>query len=179
MNKVALLTGFGPFDKYQINSSWEAARIVGQQMVKNVHVVQLPVAYRSAQKKLTETLDKLNPSLCLCTGLTPSYEFCIERIARKPKQLSDLSGPNRLEGAWPWEEITTILQISDCPTRVSYNAGRYVCESTYWSLLAFRQKFGYPVYAAFVHVPPISDITPINTIANTLRSIITTRLENL
>jgi pyroglutamyl-peptidase len=176
MSKAVLLTGFEPFGEFVVNSSWEASHLVGQQMAARVLVRRLPVDYLPARAKLATYLMRHKPIICLCTGLGP--EFAIERVARKPPQFSAIDGPDILEGAWPWSEIEDQVRNAVGSVRVSYDAGEYVCESTYWSLLAFRQHFGYPMYAAFLHVPPLSSGIPVELIATAVRNVIHMRLEN-
>jgi pyroglutamyl-peptidase len=176
MSKAVLLTGFEPFGEFLVNSSWEASRLVGQQLATQVLARRLPVDYMPARAKLITYLTRHKPVMCLCTGLGPA--FAIERVARKPVQFSTIAGSDILEGAWPWSEMEGQVQQAAGSVSVSYDAGEYVCESTYWSLLAFRQQFGYPMYATFLHVPPLSADIPVEMIATAVRNVIHARLEN-
>ena len=78
------------------------------------------------------------PVLCLCSGLGPI--FAIERVALKPIQFSTIDGSDVLEGAWLWSEMADQVRQAAGSVMVSYDAGQYVCESTYWSLLSCQRK---------------------------------------
>ena len=56
--------------------------------------------------------------------------------------------------------------------RTSHDAGSYVCESTYWALLAYRLLHGYPRYAAFLHVPPVSESFPVRLTATAVGGVL-------
>jgi pyroglutamyl-peptidase len=176
MSKAVLLTGFEPFGEFLVNSSWEASHLVGRQLATQVLARRLPVDYLPARAKLIQYLTYHKPVVCLCTGLGP--EFAIERVARKPVQFSTIQGSDVLEGAWPWPEMEGKVRNAAGSVSISYDAGEYVCESTYWSLLAFRRQFGYPVYAAFLHVPPLSSDITVELIATVVRNVIHARVEN-
>jgi pyroglutamyl-peptidase len=176
MSKKVLITGFEPFRQHKVNSSWEACRIVGESMPDQVVARRLPVEYHEAHTQLIAQLTELTPAVCLCTGLTSAAIFGIERVARKPFQFNDIPREELLEGAWKWEQIETVLRSAQIPYQVSYNAGRYVCESTYWTLLNRRKETGYPEWAAFLHVPPLSEQIPAEKIADLIRQIIRSRI---
>ncbi|MDQ7780246.1 MAG: hypothetical protein RDV41_11165 [Planctomycetota bacterium] len=178
MSKAVLITGFEPFNQFRVNSSWEGCRLVGKRMPAHVIARRLPVDHLAAREKLIRCLARHRPAICLCTGLTSSATFHIERVARKPVQFHGIRGPRVLKGAWPWDEMAEQLRKAKCPAVVSNNAGQYVCESTYWTLLAFRQQFGYPVYAGFLHVPPLSAVVTVEMIAKAAGCIIRARLED-
>ena len=61
----------------------------------------------------------------------------------------------------------------------SSDAGQYVCESTYWSLLNYQQQDQQepqpPEFAAFLHVPPESALYPLETIARAVGSVVQRR----
>src|SRR5262245_49845651 len=96
---------------------------------------RLPVDYQRAHEELRQLLVTHEPRAVLCTGLARSG-FRIERAARRPPALAGISGAEQLEGSWPWLEMSTELARAGERAPESWNAGRYVCESTYWSLLS-------------------------------------------
>jgi len=153
---VILLTGFEPFGGYRLNSSWEAARIAGSRPGADVVVARLPVDYVRAAQALTALLERHRPDVCLLTGLAHGTRLRIERVARRPRALAGPASPGRLHGVWPVAEIGMALRLAKLPFKVSDNAGRYICNGTYWSLLDFRMKNGWPRHAVFLHVPPLS-----------------------
>ena len=178
MSKPVLLTGFEPFGKHRVNSSWEASRLVRKEMAAHVIARRLPVDYLAARERLYVYLARHRPAICLCTGLTSSPLSGVERLARKPVQFAEIEGPEVLYGAWPWDEAEEALRKAARPAILSEDAGQYVCESTYWALLAFRLQFGYPAYAAFLHVPPLSPDLTAETIAAAVSGILRARLNS-
>ena len=105
--------------------------------------------------------------------------FRIERRARRPRQLVHELGEDELHGHWPWDEMSQSLANEGVGAKDSWDAGQYVCESTYWSLLSFRASAGFPELAAFLHVPPRSDEFPIERIARAVAAVIERRRQSL
>ena len=140
-----LITGFEPFADHQRNPSGEAAELLAS---SGAITAVLPVDYFSARDALLSLLATHRPAVCLCTGVCREESYRIETRARKPAEFAELAGPELLEGAWDFAALPADFLRSE-------DAGAYVCESTYWSLLDFRQRKGFPAQAAFLHVPPI------------------------
>ena len=153
---VILLTGFEPFGGHRLNSSWEAARIAANRLGADIVLARLPVHHVRAAQALTHLLERHRPDACLLTGLARGPRLRIERVARRHRLLSGPDVPGRMQGDWPVAESGLALRLAKLPFKVSQSAGNYVCNSTYWTLLDFRMKHGWPRYAAFLHVPPLS-----------------------
>lgn len=66
-----------------------------------------------------------------------------------------------MRGLWPWATALDAIRKSGSPARVSDDAGRYVCETIYWSALAAAHA---PL-TAFLHVPPLGPNWPVERIA--------------
>ncbi len=153
---VILLTGFEPFGSHRRNSSWEAARIAARRLGADVVLARLPVDHVRAAQALTALLVRHHPDACLLTGLAAGPRLRVERVARRHRTLGGPDVPARLHGDWPVSESGLALRLAKLPFRISHSAGHYVCNSTYWALLNFRMNHGWPRYAAFLHVPPLS-----------------------
>ena len=160
-----LLTGFEPFAEFEINSSWQAVQELAREQTPKFFCECLPVDYHAARDQLIHLLDKHQPNICLCTGLAAGDTFRLEQQARKPSQFSKLKGADPYTGQWPWDETLQLFQTKGLPAYISEDAGQYVCEATYWTLLDFRDQYGYPEKAAFLHVPPLSEDWPVDKIA--------------
>ena len=172
VNGKILLTGFEPFANFKVNSSWQAVQLMAAEK-KNLLVCEcLQVDYHSARKQLVSLLKLHRPEICLCTGLAVGDRFRMERHARKPEQFNDLKRPDLYTGQWPWDEAMESFQETNLPALFSEDAGQYVCESTYWSLLDFRNQHGYPEKAAFLHVPPLSEDWPREKIASGIKAML-------
>ncbi len=171
-----LITGFEPFGPYRINSSWEAVRIVGQRLGPEVVVARLPVHRVRAAAALAALMEQHRPRACLLCGLARGDRLRIERTARRPRALGGPGMPLTLQGTWPISEAGLALAVSKLPYRVSRNAGRYVCDSTYWALLRFRQQRGWPFWAGFLHVPPLSPGVTADALSRGIERIVRRRL---
>ena len=152
-----LLTGFEPFGEFKINSSWEAVKLIAKENNPQILCECLPVDYHTAQERLLNLLELYQPTTCLCTGLAAGEKFRLEQIARKTEQFEDLEGPARLTGQWQWDKVMKAFQLKNLPAYFSDDAGQYVCESTYWTLLNFSCRYEFPINTAFLHVPPLSE----------------------
>lgn len=173
---VVLLTGFEPFGGHRRNSSWEAASIAGKRLGPDVVVARLPVHHVRAAMVLTELLEKYHPDACLLTGLARGPRLRGERVARRHRGLAGTDLPGRLHGAWPMSETGLALRQVKLSFRISDNAGSYVCNSTYWWLLCFRMKNGWPRHVAFLHVPPLSRRITADSLARGMEGIVRRRM---
>ena len=172
MTRPVLITGFEPFSVWPVNSSGETALAVASLLPDVVRAEVLPVDHLAAHRRMRELLDETRPAACLAMGLAPTEAFRIERLARGPAELDVPRGRGRLEGAWPWEEMEAALRSSGRPVVYSDDAGAYVCETTYWSLLDYRLAQGGPAHAAFLHLPPISDQFPLPLLSQAVRRVV-------
>jgi pyroglutamyl-peptidase len=171
MHKGIIVTGFEPFSKFPINSSWESTKAV-KEMRSDIVIKELTVDYMTAHQEVTALLIDNPCETILLMGLADKPLLNLEIVAHKPKELAHLDGPSVLVGDWPWTENLLALLESNLPARLSTDAGKYVCESTYWSALNFKLNHGYPSKIAFLHMPVISDEWPVDRLAKaTLLSI--------
>lgn len=159
-NPVLLLTGFEPFGRFASNPSWDAALAVSRRLRQSVVAVRLPVDYVKSRDRLLKAIVDIRPAACLCTGLAPHDEFRLEEIARKPREFADIVGKAQLKGTWPWRNTEKVLRALDVPNRRSRDAGQYVCESTYWSLLDHAASQRIRMHLGFLHVPADSPRFP-------------------
>lgn len=175
MSATFLVTAFEPFGEHRTNSSWDALEATSVSWPSEIATLLLPVDYRAAHTQLRQAIDDLNPRAVLCTGLAKGLVFRVERQARRPVALADEVGAARAGGRWPWAEMRQALGQAGVVTLDSNDAGRYVCESTYWSLLTYGTALRRPEFAAFLHVPPESQDHPIPRIAKAVGSVVQAR----
>jgi pyroglutamyl-peptidase len=179
MSATFLVTGFEPFAEHRTNSSWDALELACPTWPPAVAIRRLPVDYRAAHLELRSAIQELQPRAVLCTGLARGDGFRIERRARRPAALADVPGPVESWGSWPWEEMRSALDQAGVHSVESEDAGQYVCESTYWSLLNCAGVGAGPEFAAFLHVPPESERYPLQLIARSVGLVVTRRLASL
>lgn len=161
-----LVTGFVPFANYAVNSSEQVVRTLATMLpADQVRCEILPVDHVAAHVRMTELLTELRPRVCLATGMWQGDAFRIERVARRCPGLAHVPGDDELAGHWDWAAMLQTLERTRRPMVFSDDAGKYVCDTTYWSLLAHRQKWGWPDTAAFLHLPPVSADWPVEVMA--------------
>jgi pyroglutamyl-peptidase len=177
LTRQVLITGFEPFSVYPVNSSGETAAAVGAMMPEVVYAEVLPVDHVKAHGRLRDLLHSVHPAVCLAMGLSPTEAFRIEKLARRPKGFDVPANRRRLEGAWPWEQMAAALRASGRPAVFSEDAGAYVCETVYWSLLDYRLSHGSPEHAAFLHLPPLSEQFPLPLLARGVCGVVTAIVE--
>jgi pyroglutamyl-peptidase len=174
MSATFLVTGFEPFREHLTNSSWDALALLSQTWPESIVARRLPVDHRAAHAQLRLALAELQPRAVLLTGLAKGRVFRIERRARQPPELSTELGAEALAGRWPWDEMRQALEASGVEAVHSEDAGSYVCESTYWSLLSYR-GLAAPEFAAFLHVPHESEEYGIPRIARAVGQVVSAR----
>jgi pyroglutamyl-peptidase len=180
MSATFLVTGFEPFAEHRTNSSWDALELLQPTWPAAIVARRLPVDYLLAHQELRRALVELRPRAVLCTGLAPGEVFRIEQRARRPAALAAEPGEAESGGRWPWDEMRRALDDAQVRSRDSSDAGQYVCESTYWSLLNARQdQQAAPEFAAFLHVPPESARCPLEAIARAVGGVVQRRWAEL
>jgi pyroglutamyl-peptidase len=183
LSATFLVTGFEPFADHRTNTSWDALALLRPNWPEHIVTRCLPVDYRAAHALLRRALLELEPRVVLCMGIARGEVFRIERCARRPAALAEEPGETKSQGRWPWHEMRTALEASGVVSIDSEDAGQYVCESTYWSLL----NYGYadhaaappasrrPDFAGFLHVPPAAPALPLETIARAVDHVVRAR----
>jgi pyrrolidone-carboxylate peptidase len=165
---LVLVTGFGPFLGRAVNPSRDVAFALERDPPHGVRVAarELPVTVRGAPQAIREALAELapeRPAALLGLGVQPEPWFRLERRARgsyrgervdndglTPDRLALELGPER-ESALDLGRLAEVLRAAGAPdVRVSDDAGGYVCEVCFHTLLS--EARGAP--AAFLHVPP-------------------------
>jgi pyroglutamyl-peptidase len=176
LNSNILLTGFEVFNEYPVNSSWEVAVEAARTLPSFVHCKRFPVDFFAAKDLLRGALDELKPSICLLMGMGNEDFIQIEQLAHKPDCFETTLSVQTMSGFWPWQELAAVFEENRLPFRFSKDAGNYVCESTYWSLLEYRATRGFPTFAAFLHIPPIEEILLIDRVVKAVREAILKRI---
>uniref|UniRef100_A0A8D0EBG0 Pyroglutamyl-peptidase 1-like n=1 Tax=Salvator merianae TaxID=96440 RepID=A0A8D0EBG0_SALMN len=85
---LKLLSGFGPFRRHLVNSSWEAAKElskIGLGDDVSLHIMELPVAYGKAKERVCKAWATLQPQLMIHLGLASSSKAIILEQCGKNK----------------------------------------------------------------------------------------------
>lgn len=170
---VILLTGFEPFAGADSNPSWDAVALVAANWSgpAELHVARLPTAFEESAERLQALIDLLRPDIVVATGLaqgrasvTPEV-IAINRIdaripdnaGSQPRDVAVLSGgSDGLFSTLPVKAMVTAMREAGVPAALSYSAGTFVCNSTFYALMAALQRQGRGAIGGFVHVPATS-----------------------
>jgi pyroglutamyl-peptidase len=162
-----LITGFGPFPGAPFNPSAALAKALARRrrpalagIERATHV--FATTYASVDRDLPKLL-KQKPDIVLMFGVAGRRrQLCIETRARNAVSLlfPDASGhrpqhgvikphgPATLTGNAPFARLA-----GAAGTRLSRDAGRYLCNYVYWR--ALEQARGSRPLVQFVHIPPV------------------------
>ncbi|QDU77577.1 Pyrrolidone-carboxylate peptidase [Bremerella volcania] len=161
-----LITAFEPFLQYPTNASmqilthWAEDNPGSDRIAFTTEI--LPVDYNLAEPRLGDLhADWFDFALHL--GQSPRIdEYQLEMVALNLKSdpktpTSPLSpfGPTAFASQLPLDTWCQDLREHDLPASVSFHAGTYLCNATYyWSMEIYRQR-GLSDRSLFVHVPLI------------------------
>ena len=165
---TVLLTGFEPFAGAASNSSWDAVERVAKSWSGDADLVieLLPVTFAGASASMRELIARHSPELVIGIGLANGREAITpERVAiniedaRIPDndgdqpvdRAIDPNGPAAYFSGLPVKEIAAAIRGTGIPSRVSDNAGSYMCNSLMYSTM--RAVASTDVMAEFIHAP--------------------------
>jgi pyroglutamyl-peptidase len=171
---LVLLTGFGPFPGAPFNPSAAVAKTLARRrrpafaaLERTSHI--FATTYASVDCDLPKLLAK-KPDIVLMFGVAGRRrQLCIETRARnavsvlfpdasgfRPQRpVIKLGGPAALTGNAPFAGLAAAAQTNAPASRLSRDAGRYLCNYIYWRALE-RTDGGEPL-VQFVHIPPVSN----------------------
>ncbi|KAM3925447.1 pyroglutamyl-peptidase 1-like protein isoform 1-T1 [Leptodactylus fuscus] len=188
---LIVVTGFGPYRNYFVNSSWEAVKELAKLGLGDnfqLKILELPVKYSAVEKKIKWIWTEVQPQLSVHVGMMSSSKaIALEQCGRNKgymeKDLSGahpqggcclLEGPDRIESAVNMKSICKNLSWPGVHVIHSRDAGRYLCEYAYYiSLHCGSGK------AVFIHVPPLSRIITAEILGQALQIIIQEVLRQL
>lgn len=167
--KKVIVTGFEPFGEHAVNSSWVAVQELerlGLGEAVDLHVCEVPVEYQAVQNLLPSLWKEHQPQLVVHVGVsglatTVTLEQCGHNEGYKrldncnfcpASQCCMENGPNCIQSVLDMDTVCKRVNDSDLGVTlsVSKDAGRYLCDYTYYSSLHLGQG-----RSAFIHVPPL------------------------
>lgn len=163
-----LLTGFAPFDGQRVNASWLAVEEVARTWTGPAPLVveQLPVSYARGPAELAGWVERYRPSVVVATGEAGGRAAVgLERVAvnvadatipdedgvLRTEERLDPDGPAAYLSGLPLRACLGAVARTGVPVEVSATAGAFVCNATFYRLMA--AVTGTPAVAGFVHVP--------------------------
>lgn len=167
--KKVIVTGFEPFGEHAVNSSWVAVQELerlGLGEAVDLHVCEVPVEYQAVQTLLPSLWKEHQPMLVVHVGVsglatTVTLEQCGHNKGYKrldncsfcpASQCCMDSGPDCIQSVLDMETVCKRVNDSGLGVTlsVSKDAGRYLCDYTYYTSLYLGQG-----HSAFIHVPPL------------------------
>jgi len=145
-----LLTSFAPWLAHQpSNASDDLITLLRSrnQLPDNTRLLrQLPVHFQLAPGQVIADLYQTRASVVVCCGMA-------ER-----RSLLNLEQSARWEGNHLQTSLPLAALCQDTRwTKISHDAGDYVCNYLYYRLLDHIQKNGWSTQCLFVHVPPLTE----------------------
>lgn len=156
--KKIVFTYFEPFGGRDTNASKEVVSLF-----EEYEKIELPVSWSKVPNLIDEILSD-NPDYLFLIGEAGSYkEISLEKYAHNIAHGVDNSGLNKnnepiING--DVDVLTTKFDISNLPYRISENAGKYLCNFTYFQALSKAKT----TKVIFIHLPYISEGN--NTLSN-------------
>ncbi|XP_029430225.1 pyroglutamyl-peptidase 1-like protein isoform X2 [Rhinatrema bivittatum] len=142
---VVVVTGFAPFRSHHVNSSWEAVKLA-------VHVGTDSSSKAIVLEQCGRKSGYTERDVC---GFCPEGGSC------------PLQGPEIRESTINLKTLRQNLSVPGVDLLCSRDAGRYVCDYTYYISLHYGNG-----KAAFIHVPPLSESLTAELLGSALRTII-------
>ena len=165
--KKLLITGFEPFGGEKTNPSWEAVRLLPDE-INGYGLTKLciPVVFCRAAKIVIDKAEELRPDVILCIGqaggrnaITPELVGINLRNASIPDNdgNSPSDEPIYPEGSAAYFSTLPVRRMAEAinsrgiTAHISYSAGAYVCNDLLYNLLSHFN--GASTRVAFIHVP--------------------------
>ncbi|XP_046760668.1 pyroglutamyl-peptidase 1 isoform X3 [Gallus gallus] len=164
--RAVVVTGFGPFGEHAVNASWIAVQELEKLGLRDgvdLHVYEVPVEYQTVQRLIPALWKKHSPQLVVHVGVSGS-QCCVE------------GGPECIDSIIDMDLVCRRVSALglDVTVTISKDAGRYLCDFTYYTSL--YQSCG---RSAFVHVPPLGKPYSAEQLGRALQAIIEEMLDVL
>ncbi len=172
-----LVTGYGPFLDHKINPSYEVAKKM-RELNKEIEIKELPVQFSKLDDALTFINEESFDSILLLglagrrSKVTPekialNWLYCPGRpdnegLTFEEGESIEDQEENALFSTFPVEELTQFLNDHELESELSFSAGTYVCNATYFKVLSQLKMSNTKV--CFIHMPASVDIHKLATL---------------
>ncbi len=146
MTLNTLLTSFDTWEPHQPSNSSDdlITEIIKRgALPKNIHLIRkLPVDSQLAPEQVIAKINQLQPNIIICCGMAESREkLTIESNAKDESQV--------IKTTVDTDRLLSGLSI----TEISHDAGWFVCNKLYYSILNYIYQMNLKSQCLFVHVP--------------------------
>lgn len=168
-----LITGFEPFGGEKINPSYEAVKLLDNEINGAIVIKrELPTVFNKSIEKLNKLIKEESPDIVICIGQAGGrFNISVERVAiniddaRIPdndgnepidsKIFND--GENAYFSNLPIKAIVQKINNNNIPAEISNTAGTYVCNHIMYGLLYLINKNHRNIKGGFIHAPYIPE----------------------
>ncbi|KAL0966646.1 hypothetical protein UPYG_G00297820 [Umbra pygmaea] len=187
-----IVTGFQPFGEHTVNASWVAVQELerlGLGQSVDLHICEVPVEYQAVQSLLPSLWKQHQPQLVVHVGVSGiATMVTLEKCAHNHgyKRVDNCSfypdsqcciddGPDCINSVIDLDLICKKVNASSLgvAVAVSEDAGRYLCDYTYYTSLYLGKG-----RSAFVHVPPLGKPYSAQDLGRALKAIVAEMLEH-
>lgn len=168
---AVLITGFGPFPGVPYNVSASLAEQIGAEVRQRfpsstVVTAALPTEWETAPELASDLICDLKPALALHFGVSEqAHGFVIETLARNETGRLDAAGelpmipviepfgPDEMPTQLPAGRINARLRRLGLPSRLSRDAGTYLCNAVFYRSVLTQKELGLGGRSGFIHLP--------------------------
>jgi len=166
---VVLLTGFEPFNGYDVNPSQMVAEKLNGKKIGNATVIAivLPVDFDGSAEIVKKAVEKFEPVAVINMGLNGyARKIEVEKIAfnvrsvyvdgkwRGWKRIDDKGSPFFFS-TLPVNSIVEKIKENGSKAGISYFAGTYSCNYVFYSTLLYLNQENLSIPSGFIHLPPL------------------------
>ena len=172
---TVLVTGFEPFDGYDVNPAQLVAETLNGETIGEAIVVgiSVPVEWNESVSTVIQVIEDVKPVAVISIGLAPSSWFIrVEKIGLNIRRLPADEGKKLVvrkinpDGSLllltdlPSRCIAKEIRKTGVPARQSCFAGTYICNNLFYSLLWYKNENELTLQVCFIHVPPLLSMDP-------------------
>lgn len=169
MDKI-LITGFDPFGGESVNPAWEVVKRLNGVTIEGCYIEgrELPTVFGKSKDILMQAIEESKPDAVICVGQAGGRaDITLERIAvnlcdaRQPDNegnqpvdqpvVSD--GPAAYWTTLPVKKMVQGLRDRGIPASISYTAGAFVCNQTFYELMHYISLSEKKMPGGFIHIP--------------------------
>lgn len=164
-----LVTGFDPFNNDTINPSWEAVKLLKENIAgADIVKLQVPTVFYNSIRLIREAMDREQPDVVLSVGQAYGRgDITPERVGIN---LSDASFPDN-EGCQPTDEpifddgadgyfstlpnkaMVEAIRAKGIPASVSTTAGTFLCNHVLYGVQYHIRRDFPGTRSGFIHIP--------------------------
>jgi pyroglutamyl-peptidase len=148
MSETILITSFTTWESHQLsNASDDLLELFSATSPPSMHFLRrLPVDFQLAPQQIITTFVELQPDVTILCGMA------------EERDKLHLESSAVLEGRIIQTRVDLKLLSKDLRiTEISHDAGRFVCNETYFRVLSHMQENKLRNHCVFVHVPPLTE----------------------